>query len=295
MGVCRFLAGIRSIFAKLHAYWVLTKYKQSILLLITGWAGYNSSTGHLTTNWEILCSMLGSLYLAICGSTVLNMVIDRDIDNKMKRTAQRPLPSGVLSAREALAFGLILSAVGIGWSFLLDALYGWIVAAGLFIDVVVYSIWLKRRTPLSIIFGGLSGGMPILAGRVLGVGHIDLIGILLLLAVVLWIPIHILTFSIKYLKDYNYAGVPTFPSVYGEKTTRFIIIVSTILTSIDMIVAVHLIGMKGYYFAALFLSVLSLIGFTVICCFYPSPKRDTSLFKLASTFMFISMLLISIT
>lgn len=281
--------------AKLRAYWVLTKFRQSMLLLITGWAGYNSATGHLTADWEIMFSMLGSLYLAICGSTVLNMVIDRDIDMKMARTAQRPLATGVLSVREALVFGLTLSAAGIGWAFILNALYGWIVAIGLFIDVVVYSIWLKRRTPFSIVLGGISGGMPILAGRALGLGSVDLVGVLLVLAILLWIPTHILTFSIKFAEDYKRAGIPTFFSVYGEKTTRLIIVWSTALASIDMIAAVHLIGMKSYYFAALFLSVLALIGFAVISFFYPSPKRNFGLFKAASTYMLISMLLISMS
>lgn len=285
----------RSMLAKkLRAYWVLTKYKQSMLLLITGLAGYNSATGHLMANGEILYSMLGSLYLAICGSTVLNMVIDRDIDMKMGRTAHRPLATGVLSFREALAFGLILSTAGIGWAFILNALYGWIVAIGLAIDVVVYSMWLKRRTPFSIVLGGISGGMPILAGRALGLGSVDLIGVLLVLAILLWIPTHILTFSMKYAEDYKRAGIPTFFSEYGEKTTRLIIVWSTALASIDMIVAVHLIGMNSYYIAALLLSVLSLIGFAVICFFYPSPKRNFGLFKAASTYMLISMLLISI-
>ncbi len=296
MSVCQqlFYKG-RSMVAKLRGYWVLTKFRQSMLLLITGLAGYNSATGHLMANGEMLYSMVGSLYLAICGSTVLNMVIDREIDIKMVRTAQRPLATGVLGACEALIFGLILSVAGIGWAFILNALYGWIVAIGLVIDVVVYSILLKRRTPFSIVLGGISGGMPILAGRALGLGSVDMIGVLLVLAVLLWIPTHILTFSMKYAEDYKRAGIPTFFSVYGEKTTRLIIVWSTALASIDMIVAVHLIGMNNYYFAALFLSVLTLIGFAVISFFYPSPKRNSGLFKAASTYMLISMLLISMT
>ena len=73
-----------------------------------------------------------------------------------------------------------------------------IVLAGLFFDVVIYTIWLKRRTPYSIIVGGLAGGMPALAGRTLGTGRVDLLGLLLALAVLLWIPTHIVTFGVRY-------------------------------------------------------------------------------------------------
>ena len=80
---------------KLQAYWELTKSKQTFLLLITGWAGF-ASAGHPVTDWVTMLSLLGSLYLAISGSTVLNMYMDRDIDARMPRTVKRPLPAGVL-------------------------------------------------------------------------------------------------------------------------------------------------------------------------------------------------------
>ena len=84
--------------------------------------------------------------------------------------------------------------------------------AGLFFDVVIYTLWLKRRTPWSIVWGGISGGMPILAGRVLAVGRIEWIGVVLALAVLFWIPTHILTFSMRYREDYANAGIPTIPA-----------------------------------------------------------------------------------
>lgn len=278
---------------KLQAYGTLTKWKQSLLLLITGWAGFSSAKCPVM-GWQMMLGMLGSLFLAICGSTVLNMVIDRDIDEKMGRTHKRPLPTGVLSFGEALGFGLILTLVGIGWAYSINPLYGWLVSGGLMIDVIVYSIWLKRKTPYSIIWGGVSGGMPILAGRALGLGYVDLIGILLGLAILLWIPTHIMTFSIKYSQDYANAGVPTFPSVYGIDTTRKIIAWSTALASMDMVLAAHLIGMKGYYIIALVTFGIALIGFATLTVFRPSPKLNFGLFKAASTYMLGSMLLIAL-
>ncbi len=105
--------------------------------------------------------------------------------------------------------------VGVGWAVLQNSYYGMVVFAGLFFDVVVYTIWLKRRTSWSIVWGGISGGMPILAGRVLAIGQVDFIGLLLLMAVLFWIPTHILTFSMRYYDDYLAAKVPTFCSAYG--------------------------------------------------------------------------------
>jgi protoheme IX farnesyltransferase len=137
---------------------------------------------------------------------------DRDIDARMPRTQKRPTSRGEVSGGEALRLGLALSVLGVGWAVWMGALYGVVVFAGLFFDVVVYSMWLKRRTCWSIVWGGISGAMPILAGRVLAVGQVDMVGLLLAGAVLFWIPTHTLTFSMKFARDYAAAGVPTFPS-----------------------------------------------------------------------------------
>src|SRR5690606_24655422 len=117
-----------------------------------------------------------TLFLAISGSTVLNMVYDRDIDGRMGRTSRRPIPSGQVSTSEALVLGVLLSTLGVGGALLLDPWYGIVVGAGLTCDVMVYTVWLKRRTPWSILWGGIAGGMPILAGRTLGTGQVELVG-----------------------------------------------------------------------------------------------------------------------
>jgi len=159
-------------------YFPLIKSLQTGLLLITGLAGYMSARCPVM-NMSSILALTGSLVLSISGSTALNMWYDRDIDAKMPRTSNRPLSTGETKPREALIFGLLLSIIGIGWALAIDPLYGIVVFAGLFFDVVVYTIWLKRRTAWSIVWGGISGGMPVLAGRVLGIGYIDWVGIAL--------------------------------------------------------------------------------------------------------------------
>jgi heme o synthase len=120
------------------------------------------------------------------------------------------LPPGKIDPAEAMLVGLALSAVGVGIAAAMDLLFGAIIFAGLFFDVVIYTIWLKRRTCWSIVWGGISGGMPILAGRALGVGGIDWIGLMLAVAVLFWIPTHIMTFSMKYQADYRRLVCPPF-------------------------------------------------------------------------------------
>lgn len=276
---------------KLRAYWTLLKSAQTGLLLVTGLAGYVSGHPH-TPTWPDILALLGSLFLAVGGSTVLNMVIDRDIDAQMQRTARRPLPAGIVRADEGTLIGLALAFLGVLWAMHRAFLYGALVFAGLFFDVVIYTLWLKRRTPWSILWGGLAGGMPVLAGRALATGRVDLTGMLLALAVLLWIPTHILTFSIKYAGDYAHAGVPVFPNRYGARATRWLIAASTGAAVVVMLWAVYRIGVPHtLLWVARALGGL-LLGFTLVSTVYTAPKLNHMLFKLASLYMLGSMLLL---
>jgi protoheme IX farnesyltransferase len=203
----------------------------------------------------------------------------------MKRTAQRPLPSGQIDPNQALLVGLSLSWLGVGWAFALGSRYGAVLLAMLFLDVVVYTIWLKRRTPCSILWGGIAGGMPVLAGRVLGTGQIDLIGLLLSLAVLLGIPTHIMTLGLKYADDYRQAEVLTFPNLYGERITRLIVGLATGAAVSAMLLAMWQIGLDwGYLGAAIGLGAI-LLGFAAASALHPSPKLNYALFKMASLYM----------
>jgi len=234
-----------------------------------------------------------SLFLAIAGSTVLNMVWDRDIDSRMKRTAHRPLVNGALQTSHALMFGVIISVAGLGAAYLLDPLYALVVGGGLFIDVVIYTMWLKRRTPWSIVWGGISGGMPILAGRVLAVGQIDGLGLLFLLAVLLWIPTHILTFNIKNHADYNRAGIPTFADRYGFMATRWIIAISSVGATVAIALGLYSLGLSWGYLKLLAVLSTGLLVLSAYILLRPSEKHDFYLFKYASLYMMGSMMIIT--
>ncbi len=275
---------------KVRLYFPLIKSLQTGLLLATGLAGYMSASCPVT-HWPTLAGLTVSLFLAISGSTILNMWYDRDIDSKMKRTHNRPLASGRVSQVEALRLGLALSAVGVGWAVMMNPLYGLVVFAGLFFDVVIYTIWLKRRTAWSIVWGGISGGMPILAGRVLATGSLDWIGIVLALSILFWIPTHIMTFSMKYHGDYKAAGVPTFPSTYGFTVTRTTIAISSIIAALMIGIAAYGIGMTWGYLRVLVVLSAGLTALAVISLMKPSEHLNFGLFKYASVYMLSSMML----
>lgn len=277
--------------SRFSLYWPLTKPLQTGLLLATGLAGYMSARCPVYNLGTIL-GVAGSLFLAIAGSTVLNMWWDRDIDAKMGRTQKRATSSGQATPNEVLRLGLVLSALGVGWATAIGALYGLIVFAGLFFDVVVYSIWLKRRTAWSIVWGGISGAMPILAGRALGLGYVDWIGLTLALGILFWIPTHTLTFSMKFDKDYAAACVPTFPSTYGLGFTRATIAISSVLAAFAMVVAGYGIGMDWGFLRLLGVLSAGLLILAVAITFKLSERVNFGLFKYASVYMLAAMILV---
>ena len=282
---------LKRLTAKLRLYWQMTKSLQTALLLLTGLAGYMSARCPVQT-WQTTLSLAGSLFLAISGSTVINMLYDRDIDARMPRTQKRPLPSGQVSTVEALILGGALSVIGIGWATFLSPLFGLVVFAGLFFDVVIYTIWLKRRTPWGIVWGGIAGGMHILAGWVLAILTIDWIGLLLALAILFWIPTHILTFSMRYYEDYRRAGIPTFPSTYGFRITRLTIAFSSIAAALMITAAAIGIGMDWGYLRLLGVLSIGLFFLAIIAVARPSKRVNFGLFKYASLYMLSSMVLL---
>ncbi len=279
--------------SKIRSYWSLIKSLQTFLLLITGVAGFISANSPVM-NIGIFTGLISSLFLTIGGTTVLNMVYDKDIDSKMTRTEKRPLPACKISDKNAIIFGLVMLVAGLGMSFYMSLLFGLIMFAGFFIDFIIYTIWLKRKSAWSILWGGISGGMPILAGRVLGTGEIDMIGLLLSLSILLWIPTHILTFNMRYFKDYKNAKIPTFPAKYGFNNTRIIIALSSIGAAIAILIGAIALGLSLGYLQTIMALASGSIILAAISIINPSEKINFGLFKYASIFMLSTMIIIAI-
>ncbi len=274
-------------------YWPLIKARQTALLTLTGLAGY-LSTHPSPGQWPTLLTLAVSLVLAISGSTVLNMWCDRDIDAKMTRTSERPLSTGLTPPRAGLWLGAILVALGLGAALALSPLCAALAVVGICLELGVYTLWLKRRTPWSIVWGGLAGGMPILAGRAVGLGRVEALALLLALAVVLWIPTHNLTLNMLYADDYRRGGVPTFTARYGPAATRIAIALASVLGALAMNAA--LVGAGVSWLVAGLLLVLSagLLGLAVAAWRLASSKWIAGLYKYASVYMIGCMLLLAV-
>jgi protoheme IX farnesyltransferase len=137
--------------------------------------------------------------------------------------------------------------------------------------------------------------MPILAGRALGVGHIDWVGITLALGILLWIPTHILTFSIRHFEDYQAARVPTFPSTYSFHTTRIAIAISSVFASLSLGAAAYGVGLTWGFLRLLGVLSAGLFILAVRSLTSPSERITFGLFKYASLYMLSAMLLMSLS
>lgn len=279
--------------ALLRDLFALTKFRQTLLLLITGVCAY-ALTLPGAIRWGELTAATAALLAAIAGCTALNMVVDRDIDAAMRRTATRPLAAGRLPISTAVAFGAGLSAAGLLTAWLLRPLFGLLVTAGFILDFGVYTLWLKRRTPMSILWGGLSGGMPALAGRALALGRVDAIGILLALAVLLWIPAHILSLSTRHADDYARAKVPVWPNVYGLRATYRLVAGATMLNAVVLQLAGLLLSLSPAVLATLGVCSGALLALALAAWARPSDANTWRLFKFASVYMLLSFALLTL-
>ena len=272
-------------------YWPLIKSRQTFLLALTGVAGYLCERP-VSMEWPRCASLVGSVLVTIGGCTVLNMVFDRDIDQKMARTRQRPLAAMQTHVGAAAALGSALIVLGLLWALSLSVLYFSLALAGAGLDVLVYTLWLKRRSAWSILWGGLSGGIPILASRALVVGRVDATGLLLAFAIVGWIPSHNLTLGMLYSEDYLNAGVPTFINVYGLASTRAFVALSSLLSVILMAAAFIRLDLSLPVYAILGVSSLGLVGLALYVWARSSQQAVSTLYKYSSFYMLAAMVLL---
>lgn len=269
----------------------MIKSRQTFLLTLTGMAGYLSQRP-APVDWLRFAGMVGSMLLTIGGCTILNMVFDRDIDSKMARTQQRPLVTHQTDVRSASMLGGILIGLGLLCSWRLSLLYFSLALAGVGLDVLVYTVWLKRRMAWSIIWGGLSGGIPILAGGSLVAGRLGTAGILLALAIVCWIPSHNLTLDMLYPDDFVNAGIPTFLNVYGQAATFAAVAFSSLLTVVLMAAAFGRLSLSGVALAISIVSGIGLVGLAMYAWKCSAQKAVSVLYKYSSFYMLAAMLLL---
>ncbi len=209
-------------------FFALTKPRVMSLVIFTGLCGLLAAPERIhpvLAFTAILCIAVGA-----GGSAALNQWWEADIDAGMKRTAARPLPQGRMTRTDARDFGVALSA---GAVLLMGLAIGWLAAAILAISViyyaVVYTIWLKPRTPQNIVIGGGAGAFPPLIGWVAATGEISLMPVLLFTIIFFWTPPHFWALALFVKTDYAAVGIPMMPVVAGEKATRKQILIYAVL------------------------------------------------------------------
>jgi protoheme IX farnesyltransferase len=172
-------------------------------------------------SWLLVLAVFVGGYLMAGGANAVNMYIDRDIDDRMARTRLRPIPSGRMQPREVLAFGVLLATTA---TFLFAQVANVLTAAlalgGFYFYVFVYTRWLKRNTPQNIVIGGAAGAFPPLVGWAAVTNSIDLLAVYLFLIIFYWTPPHFWALALLKQRDYDRAGVPMAPLVWGEKETK---------------------------------------------------------------------------
>ena len=246
--------------AALPADWrdilALTKPRVMYLVVFTGLCGMLVAPARLPPVLgftAILCIALGA---GACGA--LNQWYEADLDAKMRRTAQRPLPAGRMDRQAALHFGVGLSFFSV---LLMGLATNWLAAALLALSilfyVLVYTVWLKPRTAQNIVIGGAAGAFPPLIGWVAATGHVSALPLLLFAIIFLWTPPHFWALSLFVRSDYAAAGIPMLPVVAGIESTRRQIFLYS-LPMAAAAVAPWLLGQAGDAYGAC-AAVLSLV------------------------------------
>ncbi|HET6641110.1 MAG TPA: heme o synthase [Nitrososphaeraceae archaeon] len=219
--------------------------------------------------WNLLFLVISGT-LASMGSSALNHYYDRDIDKVMQRTSKRPIPSGKLLPQNVLLYGLLLSAVSVFLAVLtLNLVTASMIALGIFIYVVVYTIWLKRNNPSNIVIGGFAGSAASMAGWSAATGSIDLLGFLVGLLVFLWTPAHFWCLAIKAREEYVTVNVPMLPVLVGNQKTATYIFYNTALL-LPYSLALYFFGL-----GVLYTVVAAIAGSLMLTYHYKLAKEPT--------------------
>lgn len=225
------------------AYLALTKPRVIELLLITTAPVMVLAADGIPNLWLVLGTLVGGA-LSAGSANAFNCWIDRDIDRLMKRTENRPLVTGELTDRQALVFATVIGVLSVLW---LGLLVNWLSAAlslfAILFYVFVYTLWLKRRTPQNIVWGGIAGCMPVLIGWSAVTNSLGLAPFILFGIVFLWTPPHYWPLSMKYREDYHRADVPMLAVVRGRAQVGLQVVLyawATVACSLLLIPVAHM-------------------------------------------------------
>ena len=230
-------------------YLALTKPRVVALIVLTAIVGTLLATPGLPPLDALIFGNLG-IALAAAAAAAVNHVLDRHIDARMGRTRNRPLPSGVLAPRRALAFAFVLAfaSMTILLAFV-NVLTAVLTFCSLIVYAVVYTVWLKRATPQNIVIGGAAGAAPPVLGWVAVTGRIEAQALLLFLIIFAWTPPHFWALAIARRHDYVRADIPMLPVTHGVEFTRLHVLLYTVILCVATLLP-FMIGMSGLIYLA---------------------------------------------
>ncbi len=275
----------RDVRETIWSYVRLTKPRIVMLLVITTIPAMIMAERGLPSLWLILATVVGGSIVA-GGANAMNMYFDRDIDGLMLRTRGRPVPAGQIEPEKAAVFGILLG--GAGFILLQQAVN--LLAASLTLGafafyVVIYTLILKRTTPLNIVIGGAAGAMPPVIGWAAVTGEMSVPALIMFAIVTLWTPPHFWALSLNYSSDYERAGVPMLPVVAGpEETKRQILLYAIALVAVSLLLAVW--SEAG----VIYLSAAAVLGATFLyfaLCLWreSSVKGSSALFRYSIVYL----------
>jgi len=229
---------IRKAFASFRAYANLTKPRIIILLLVTTVPSMVLAQRGMPPLWLMGATLLGGMMTA-GSANAFNQYLERDIDEKMKRTRKRPLPSHSVEPVRALLFAIALGIAGFIWlTIVVNLLSAILAVSAIAFYVLVYTLLLKRSTPQNIVIGGAAGAVPVLVGWAAVTGTIEAPAWVMFAIIFLWTPPHFWALAMRYRDDYAAAGVPMLPVVRGDDATTaqiflyaVVLVVSTLVLS----------------------------------------------------------------
>jgi protoheme IX farnesyltransferase len=230
-------------------YLELTKPRVVALIVLTAVVGTLLSTPGLPPLDALVFGNLG-IALAAAAAATINHVLDRQIDARMARTRNRPLPTGHLTHTRALGFALVLAVASMS---ILVAFVNLLTAVLTFLSLilyaVVYTVWLKRATPQNIVIGGAAGAAPPVLGWIAVTDHVSAQALLLFLIIFAWTPPHFWALAIARRHDYARADIPMLPVTHGVEFTRLHVLLYTVILCVVTMLP-FMIGMSGLIYLA---------------------------------------------
>ena len=276
-----------SLGTKIKDYYEVTKPKIWYLLVFTAFGAaltasllFDIPITPLT--WALL---IGGVAAGSAAADTLTGYNDRDIDAIMDRTKDRPIPSGRIKPKSALAFGLALAAISLVCAWFINPLAFGLMAFGLFDNIIVYSKWLKRRSQSNIILGGFSGGAPALIGYVAVTTQNIEIGLVMAGLVFLWIPTHIWSLALHVKKDYSRAKVPMLPVVSTEQSSVRVIAGTTIMMVVFSVLPFFFNQFGLVYLLTAAVFGAAMIAMSIWLLVKPSERASWTVFKFSSPYL----------